>query len=95
MTYTFQEFEFYIDDQLHFSGILKVIKCLDKNCNKNISIGLPYCSYHMQLNKKLIIKEVNYFKGKGVFAFDPLQNNKSIIFNKNEIIINYDGDFFI
>ena len=47
MTYIFQEFEYYIDEQLHFCGILKVCKCIDVNCNKIIDIGLPYCSFHM------------------------------------------------
>lgn len=93
MTYIFQEFEYYIDEQLHFCGILKVCKCLEINCHKNIDIGLPYCSFHMQQHKKLIIKEINDFKGKGVIAFDPNRNNGSIIFYKNEIIIDYHGDF--
>ena len=93
MTYIFQEFEYYIDEQLHFCGILKVCKCFDINCNKIIDIGLPYCSFHMQQHKKIIIKQINDFKGKGVIAFDPNRNNESIIFYKNEIIINYHGDF--
>jgi hypothetical protein len=93
MTYIFQEFEYYIDEQLHFCGILKVCKCIDINCNKIIDIGLPYCSFHMQQHKKLIIKQINDLKEKGVIAFDPNQNNESIIFYKNEIIINYHGDF--
>ena len=72
MTFIFHEFEYYIHE-LNFSGLLTVMKCLDGSCNKIITIGLPYCSNHMQQYKKLIIKQINDIKGKGVFAYESFK----------------------
>ena len=94
MTFIFHEFEYYIHEELNFSGLLTVMKCLDGNCNKIITIGLPYCSNHMQQNKKLIIKQINEIKGKGVFVYDHLKNNNDIVFYKNQIIVDYNGETY-
>ena len=58
------------------------MKCLDGSCNKIITIGLPYCSNHMQQYKKLIIKQIKDIKGKGVFAYDHLKKIMILYFIK-------------
>jgi len=91
MNIPFNEFTFYIGEQLKFKGILKILKCIDSNCTTLVSIGLPYCKIHLQQNLNLIIKETN--KGNSVFS---IQNDNStidnIIFKKGLVMFIYDGE---
>ena len=73
----FLEFIFKYKHQILYSGILKKFKCEGKNCNKLVSIGLPYCDTHLISKLNVTIKEI---KGKGtVKVFLQLTTKKQLI----------------
>lgn len=81
MNIPFNEFTFYIAEQLKFKGILKISKCIDSNCLTLVSIGLPYCKIHLQQKLNVIIKETN--KGNSVFSiYNENIKINNIIFKK-------------
>lgn len=91
MNIPFNEFTFYIAEQLKFKGILKISKCSDSNCLTLVSIGLPYCKIHLQQKLNVIIKETN--KGNSVFSiYNDNININNIIFKKDFVMFIYDGE---
>lgn len=91
MNIPFNEFTFFIGEQLKFKGILKISKCIESNCTILVSIGLPYCKIHLQQKLNVTIKETN--KGNSVFS---IQNDNinidNIIFKKDLVMFIYDGE---
>ena len=91
MNIPFNEFTFYIGEQLKFKGILQISKCIESNCTTLVSIGLPYCKIHLQQKLNVTIKETN--KGNSVFS---IQNDNikidNIIFKKDLVMFIYDGE---
>ena len=89
----FLEFTFKYKHQILYSGIFKKSKCEGKNCNKLVSIGLPYCDTHLISKLNVTIKEVKG-KGKGVFAINNKKTIDNVVFPKNSTVLPFHGDYF-
>ena len=91
------KFIFITNGDITFEAELKSMVCAhtdhDKQCKKNVIIGLPYCWIHLIKRLSLKIKDCIY--GKGLFAQNSIKfknNNKEIVFKKNDIIGLYLGE---
>jgi SET domain-containing protein len=94
------QFQFFINNHLHFSGDLERKRCIAHNkngtqCKRQVCIGLPYCFQHSLSVKHLKIKQSTIpGAGKGLFAIDPTKRQTATIFSptKNDgKIIEYTG----
>lgn len=86
-----------------FKCELKSHRCKAKNmdgkeCRRKVTIGLPYCWYHLQKEAHVKIKDSQW--GKGLFAWDSSNTNKKnasidnqkIVFKEGDNIGKYDGE---
>lgn len=86
-----------------FSCNLETHRCKAKNengnhCKRKVSIGLPYCWYHLQRDAHVKIKDSRW--GKGLFAWDPSNTNKKndridkgkVVFRDGDNIGKYNGE---
>jgi SET domain len=95
MVYTF---EFYSNGRLTFRGRLKGERCRGQKkdgaqCKRNSVIGCPYCYQHLQFEKHLRIKTSTIANsGKGLFAQDNSEDDRAIIFEPGDEIIEYIGE---
>ncbi len=90
-----KEFIFSLGDDIMYHGILHSIQCTAINkkgsqCKRRCIIGIPYCYTHLLYQKHLRIKKSLIPNGGlGLFAEDPLDSSRHIVFKKNEIITKY------
>jgi hypothetical protein len=69
------------------------LKSNKQRCGRNTVRALPYCWQHYQkINKLIIAKSKVKGGGFGIFACDPSIDNNAIVFYKNDIICQYNGD---
>ena len=92
------KFSFYDQHGLRFREDLERMRCIahskDGSRCKNICvIGDPYCWVHLLWKKHLRIKTSRIDgAGKGCFVMDKSRPTDAIIFRKDEVILNYDGE---
>lgn len=86
-----------------FSCNLETHRCKAKNkdgkeCRRQVTIGLPFCWYHLQRDAHVKIKDSRW--GKGLFAWDPSNTNKKnaridrtkTVFEEGDNIGKYSGE---
>ena len=93
------EFKFSVDGHKRFVGTLQVDTCVHVNqkshqrCKRRVSIGVPYCWQHMQVDKHLKIKASTIpGAGKGLYAYDGTRNSGKVVFKPKQLIADYDGE---
>jgi hypothetical protein len=92
------KFQYHKDDDEIFSCPLQCVRCVfnkpnGQQCKLTACIGTPYCWIHLLYQKHLRIKPSTIRgSGKGVFAMSKAHGPNDIIFQKGEIIIEYDGE---
>ena len=86
-----------VTNQPIFSGVLRQERCTANKrdgtrCSRIVTIGLPYCFQHRNV-QKLKIKDSNIPQAnKGLFAFDATKAPGDIVFKRNDRIATYDGE---
>ena len=91
-------FRFSINHRLHFRADLDGEQCTANNkqgrrCSRRTVIGIGMCWQHLQSNEHLRIKMSRIPNaGKGLFASDTTENDDSVVFRKNDLICQYDGE---
>jgi len=93
-----KKFKYYIDDELNFECNLESHRCQGRTlhnlrCKRNCVIGFEYCFTHLQKVKHLVIRQSQIINGgKGLYAFNKTKPNNAVIFKKDEIICQYNGE---
>jgi hypothetical protein len=84
---------------IHFTCKLKSVRCeaLKKNglrCTRQTVRALPYCWQHYKKINKVIIKKSNVpgESGFGLFVCDSSKDHNKIIYSKNDLICQYNGE---
>jgi len=95
-------FEFLVDNNVTFQCALQSQKCIETSkqtgimCKRTTIIGTPYCWTHLLYKKRLRIKPSTIpAAGNGLFAQNtirPGNDPPTIIFKKNDTIIEYKGE---
>jgi len=91
-------FKFYINNHLHFHGQLDGEQCTahnkaDRRCRRRTVIGLGLCWQHLLAEEHLRIKKsIIHNAGMGLFALDKSEPADGVVFRKNDIICQYDGE---
>ena len=92
------EFRFIINGQIHFRGILESERCSatkdnGRKCKRICCMGTPLCFSHLLYFCHLKIQpSLIPDAGKGLFAIDPLTNERIRLFKKGDFIIEYGGE---
>jgi hypothetical protein len=91
-------FEFYIDGNTHWRGILSAERCRANTkthvrCYRQTLFGLGWCYQHLMKLEHLRVKESSINNsGKGVFACDPSKPEGEPVFRGNQLICTYNGE---
>ncbi len=94
-----KKFVYKIGNQHHFDCILNSSQCTaisqssGQRCKRKCIIGYEFCFSHLESLKHLKIKDSTIPNaGKGLFVVDKNKNENDIVFRKNDIICNYNGE---